>query len=175
MIAALVALCCLGFAVLNVAFEVTDHFADGRYADHAAALSVMNWLVLCLKAVGAVVALLSILGRPRVVPAAAMTVLLWGAFGTLAVYSLGSVVQAIGMATGVTGTADDIDLAGIGYVLCFLVVAAGYGVLAVSFSRRHGTRTRLAVLGVLGAPVVLGLLLVTVPALLTTLELMPAS
>ncbi len=175
MIAALVALCCLGFAVFNVVFEATDHFAEGRYADHAAALSVMNWLVVCLKVIGAVVALLSILGRPRVVPAAAMTVLLWGAFGTLAVYSLGSVVQAIGMATGVTGTADDFDVAGTGFVVFLLVVAAGYGVLAVSFSRRHGMRKRLAVLGMLGAPVVLGLLLVAVPALLTALELMPAS
>jgi hypothetical protein len=37
-IGVLVALCCVGFAVVNVVFEITDHFADGRYAEYAAAL-----------------------------------------------------------------------------------------------------------------------------------------
>ena len=170
----LVALCLVGFAVVNVVFEATDHFGEGRYADYAAALTVMNWLVVFLKLVGALVAVSSLAPR-RVLPPSALTALLWGGFATLAVYVLGSVAEAIGMALGVTGTADEIDLAGIGYVSFFLLVAAGFGVLAVSYSRRHGTRRLFAALGVLGAPVMLGLLLVAMPMLLTALDLMPSS
>ncbi|MCT2582197.1 hypothetical protein [Actinophytocola gossypii] len=170
----LVGLCCLGFALVNVVFEVTGHFDRGRYAEYSSAFSVLNWLVVVLKVAGAAVALLSVARRPWPVPAAVVTVSLWGAFATLAGYALGSVAEAVGMAVGLTGTVDGIDLAGIVYVLFFLLVAAGFGVLAVSYSRRHGTRRRLAVLGVLGGPVLLGLVLVAVPALLAAVGLMPS-
>lgn len=160
--------------MVNVAFELTDHFRGGRYADYASAFTVMNWLVTVLKVIGAVVALLSIATPSRRIPASAVTVLVWGAFATLTVYALGSVAQAIGMAAGLTGSVDEIDRAGIAYVMFFLLTAAGFGVLAISYSRRHRMRTRLAILGVLGAPLVLGLVLVVVPALLATLGLMPS-
>jgi hypothetical protein len=45
----------------------------------------------------------------------------------LAVYSVSGVVQAIGMASGMSGSADSIDRTGVAYVLFFLSVAAGYG------------------------------------------------
>src|SRR5215203_2586173 len=60
----LMALWCLGFAVVNVVFEITGHFAGGAYAWYASGLSVMNWLVAGLKVLGAVVALLSVARRP---------------------------------------------------------------------------------------------------------------
>ena len=44
----------------------------------------------------------------------------------LAVYGVGSLVQAIGMASGLTGSADLLDLPGVAYVVFFLVVAAGF-------------------------------------------------
>ncbi|MEV0809623.1 hypothetical protein [Micromonospora sp. NPDC050200] len=169
----LVALCCIGFAVVNVVFEMTGHFADGPYAEYVSAITVMNWLVVGLKTMGAAVALLSVAERPRFLSPARLGVLLWGAFATLGVYALGSVVQAVGMASGLTGTADQIDLAGVGYVLFFLLLAVGYGVLAISYSRRFGLRKGVAVLGVLGAPVVLGVILLAVPMLLAALGLMP--
>ncbi|GAA2119367.1 hypothetical protein GCM10009780_79180 [Actinomadura alba] len=174
MIGRLAALSCIGFAVVNVVFEMTDRFADGPYAEYASGIAVMNWLVVGLKAMGAAVALLSVAERPRFVPPARLGVLLWGAFAMLGVYALGSVVQAVGMAAGLTGTADQIDVAGVGYVLFFLLLAAGYGVLAISYSRRFGLRKGVALLGVLGAPVVLGLILLAVPTLLAALGLMPA-
>jgi len=173
--AGLVAACCLGFAMVNVVFELTDHFASGPHADYAAALSVMDWFVAVLKVVGAAVAVLSVARRPRVLSPAALTVLLWASFATLAVYAVGSLAEAVGMVLGLVGDADQIDAAGAGYVAFFLTVAAGFGVLAVSYSRRHRTRARLAVLGALAAPVVLGTVLVAMPALLVTLGLMPAS
>ncbi|GAA3744537.1 hypothetical protein GCM10022225_30250 [Plantactinospora mayteni] len=166
------ALCCIVFAIVNIVFELTDHFADGPYAEYVSAIAVMNWLVVGLKAMGAAVALLSVSHRPRL-PPAVLGVLLWGAFAMLGVYAVGSVVQAVGMASGLVGTPDQIDLAGVGYVLFFLLLAAGYGVLAISYSRRFGLRKGVAVLGVLGAPVVLGVILLAVPMLLAALGLMP--
>lgn len=171
----LVALCLVGFAMTNIVFEITDHFANGRYADYASAFTVMNWLVVFLKVVGAAVALLSVATGPRLVSRAVLTVLLWGAFATLTVYTLGSLIEAIGIVLDLTGTADQIDLAATGYLLFFLLASVGYGVLAVSYMRRHHMHRRLAILGVLGAPVMLGLVLVAVPFLLTCLGLMPAS
>lgn len=171
--ATVVALAFVGFAVVNVAFESTGHFDQGQYADYAAAFTVMNWLVVGLKLVGAAVAVASVAPR-AVLPPTALMALLWGVFATLAVYVLGSVVQAIGLLLSVTGGPEDVDLAGVGYVMFFLLAAAGFGVLAVSYSRRHQLPRRLAVLGVLAAPAVLGLVLVAMPALLAAAGVMPA-
>ena len=171
----LMALCCIGFAVVNIVFELTDHFADGPYAEYSTGFTVMNWLVVGLKAVGAAVALLSVADRPRLLRPVLLGVLLWGAFATLAVYAGGNVLQVVGLASGLTGSAGQIDLAGIAYVLFFLVVAAGFGVLAISYSRRFRLRKGVAVLGALSAPVALGAILLAVPGLLTALGVMPAS
>jgi len=173
-IAGLMALWCIGFVVVNVVFESTGHFDDGPYAEYASGITVMNWLVVGLKVLGAGVALLSVANHPRFLSPALMTVMVWGAFATLGVYALGSVAQAVGMIAGLTGTADQVDVVGMGYVLFFLLGAAGFGVLAISYWRRHRVRKRFAVLGVLGAPMVLGLILLVVPTVLAALELMPA-
>jgi hypothetical protein len=173
-IAGLMALWCIGFAVVNVVFETTGHFADGPYAEYASGFTVMNWFVVGLKVMGAAVALLSLANHPRFLTSALMTVAMWGVFATLAVYALGSVAQAVAMIAGLTGTADQVDVAGVGYVLLFLLAAAGFGVLAISYSRRHRVRKLFSVLGVLGAPMVLGLILLVGPTLLTALGVMPA-
>ncbi|MGW8526944.1 MULTISPECIES: hypothetical protein [Nocardiopsidaceae] len=170
----LMALWCVGFAVFNVVFEITDRFSDGAYADYSSAITVMNWLVVGLKALGAAVALLSVAKRPTFVPPALLAVAVWAVFATLGLYATGSVVQVVGMVSGLAGGVDQIDAAGVGYVLLFLLAAAGFGILAVSHSRRNGLRKGFAVLGVLGAPAVLGLVLLAVPALLAALGLMPA-
>jgi hypothetical protein len=170
----LMALCCIGFAVFNIVFELTDHFADGPYAEYSTGIAVMNWLVVGLKVVGAAVALLSVASRPRLLSPAVLGVLLWGAFAMLAVYTAGSVVQAIGLTSGLSGSADSIDPAGVAYVLFFLLVAAGYGVLAISYSRRFNLRKGVIVLGALGAPVALAVILLAAPMLLAALGVMPA-
>ena len=154
-------------------FEVTGHFTSGTYAHYASGISVMDWLAVGLKVVGAAVALLSVAPRPRLVSAAVVTVLVWGAFATLGVYALGSVAEAAGMGLGLIGGASQIDIRSVAYVLFFLAAAAGFGVLATSYSRRHPQRKSLAILGVLGAPAVLGLLLLAIPALLAAFGLLP--
>jgi hypothetical protein len=170
----LTALWCVGFAVVNVVFELTDHLDDGAYAEYAAGFTVMNWFVVVLKLVGAAVALLTVASRPRWPSPSVLAVLVWGAFATIGVYAVGSAVQAIGLATGLLGDPDVVDAAGVAYVLFFLAAAAGYGVLAVSYARRHRTRRATVVLGILGAPAMLALLLVAGPALLAALGVMPS-
>lgn len=169
----LMALWCLGFAVVNVVFEITGHFAAGAYVEYASGLRVMNWLVVGLKVLGAVVALLSLARRPGRTGSAVVTVLVWAAFATLAVYVLGSAVEAAGMGLGLIGGADQIDTVSVAYLVFFLVAAAGYGVLAISYSRRHPHGKGLVILGVLGAPALLGLLLLAIPALLAAVGLLP--
>lgn len=164
---------CVGFALVNIVFERTDHLSGGAYASYASAFTVMNWLVVGLKGLGAAVALLSVANRPRVVPPAVLNVLVWAAFATLGVYTLGSVAEAVGMVAGLAGGIDQITIAGVGYVLLFLLAAAGFGVLAIGHSRRRRLGKRFAVLGMLGAPVVLGGVPLAVPALLATLGVMP--
>jgi hypothetical protein len=171
---ALMALWCLGFAAVNLVFEVTGHFAGGASAPYASGLSVADWLVAGLKVAGAAVALLSVAHRPGPVRPAVVTVGVWAAFATLAVYVLGSIAEAAGMGLGLVGGADRIDARSVAYVLFFLVAAVGYGVLAISYSRRHASGRGLIILGVLGAPAVLGLLLLAVPAVLAAFGLLPA-
>ena len=164
----------VGFAVVNIVLESTDYLADGEYAEYASAFTVMNWLVVGLKLGGAAVALLSVTKRPPFLPPWLLGVMVWSVFATLAVYVLGGMAQALGMVLGLMGSASQIDPAGFAYLIFFLTAATGWGVLAVSYSERHALGWRTAVLGILGAPVVLGLVLVAMPFLLAVLGLWPA-
>jgi hypothetical protein len=168
----LVALWCAGFAAINVWFELTDHFGEGQYADQARALSVANWFVTMLKVVGAAMALLSVSRTPRFLAPGIVGTLLWAAFATLAVYVVGSIIQAVVMLTGVAGDAGQVDAASVGYVLAFLPAAAGFGILAISYARRAGLGRRVVLIGVLGAPVALGTVLVVLPAILAAMGLL---
>jgi hypothetical protein len=109
------------------------------------------------------------------VPVRLLGVAVWGAFATLAVYVLGSIVQAVGLASGLVGDASRIDAADMAYLLSFLAAATGWGILAISYSRRHALGWGIAALGALGAPVMLGFLLVAMPALLVAVDVMPGS
>jgi hypothetical protein len=158
---------CLGFAAVNIAFQATGRFASGPYAEFAAGLAVMDWLVVGLKLLGAAVAVWAVIERP---PTAVRTVLVWGAFALLGLYSAGNLVELAGMVLSDPGEIEPRSLA---YVVFFLAGAAGYGALAVSYSRHTQARRSHAVLGVLGAPLVLGALLVAAPAALAALGLFP--
>lgn len=174
-VAVLMALGCLAFAGANVVFEATDRFAEGRYAAYADGLSVMNWVVTGLKVLGAAVALLSVAARPvRGLSPWVMSLLLWGAFSTLALDALGSMVEAATMLAGTSGDAADLGVRSVAYLLGSIVSAAGFGVLAVSYLRRHAVARATVALGVLGAPVLLGVLFLGLPGLLVALGVMPS-
>ncbi|MCH6164955.1 hypothetical protein [Pseudonocardia alaniniphila] len=94
-----------------------------------------------------------------------------GAFALLDLYSAGNVVELAAMAVS-----DPVGIA-MRFLAClvfFLAGAAGYGALAVSYSRRtHASRSH-AVLGVLGAPLLLAALLIAAPAALAAMGLLPS-
>jgi hypothetical protein len=170
----LLALACVGFAVVNAGFETTGRFAEGPLSEYAGGLTVMNWLVIVLKLVGAGVALHAVELRFPAVPPSVVNVAVWGSFATVGLYALGSVGEMVAIVAGVTGSLDLIDAAGIAYVAGFLLAASGYGILAVSHTRRWGLTRRHAILGIVGGPVVLGSIFLVVPALLTWWGIMPA-
>jgi hypothetical protein len=173
-VAWLVAAWCVGFAAVNVAFEATGRFADGAHAEYATALSVMDWTVAVLKVLGATVAFLSVTSRPVHIATRLVAVMVCGAAALLGLYSLGSLVEAVGMLTGALGDADGLDARSVVYLLLVLVGTAGFGVLAGSFLRRYRMGRREALIGAVGAPVVLAALLVAIPFALALLGLMPA-
>ncbi len=165
------AACCLGFAVFNLWFEATGFLAVGPNAAYAEAFTVLNWLVVALKVIGAAAALGSVSGRPRGPLQRLLGLTLWGgAFGTLAIYSLGSVGgQAVALLLGYLGGPGRLTPEALAYVLFFLLLATGFGVLAVSYRRRFRLRRWIPVLGFTAGPLVLLVVLLAVPALLAAL------
>ena len=161
----------IAFAVVNVVFEMTGRFEEGPLSEYETGLTILNWFVAALKVGGAVVALVSVARHPQAT-ARIVNLLIWGAAGTLGIYSLGNVVQAVALAVDPT-TSGQIDFAGIVYVLGFLVAAAGFAVLARSHSRRSGLGAGPAILGAVGGVIILGTILVLLPFLLSALGIMP--
>jgi hypothetical protein len=163
---------CVGFASVNLVLELTGHFADGSRAEYAAGLSVMDWLMVVLKLVGAAVAVLSV-SRRRVLPDNLVGLLLWGGFATLAIYAAGNVVESVGMLLGLVDPGRPIGMLDVGYVVFFAVAAFGFGVLAISYARRSGLGRLPIVLGVLGAPALIASVLFVAPIVLTAAGLFP--
>jgi hypothetical protein len=176
--AILVALACLGFAAANIGLMFTDAVRSDTYrrlsSDYPTAFAVMNWMVFGLKLIGAAVALATIRRKPPFARPAVLGVLLWGAFVTLTVYAVGNLLQAIGLATGLTGDPKLVNLWGIGYVTFFVLFAAGFGILAFDHRRRFHTGRRSVVMGAVGAPVLIGVVLFVVPTLLAARGLLPS-
>ncbi|MBO0812082.1 MAG: hypothetical protein J2P23_08540 [Microlunatus sp.] len=163
---------CLGFATVNVVFELSGHFTAGPLAAYAGGLSVMDWLMVGLKVIGAVIALLSV-SRLRPVPVGVLGVLLCGGSATLAIYAAGNIVESFGMLVGLIDPGRPIRALDVGYVIFFAVAGAAFGVLAISYARRSGLRRLPIALGVLGAPALLAGVLVVAPVLLAAVGLFP--
>ena len=123
------------------------------------------------------VALLAVDHRPRLLAPRVVGTLLWAAFATTGVYVLGSALQSKKalMLAGLVGNADEIGFVAVSYVLLFLVAAVGFGILAISYARRARLGKREMLLGAVGAPVVLGGVLVVLPAILTASGLLAPS
>jgi hypothetical protein len=176
---------CLGFAGVSawqVAAGPIGHPDPGRrYGAYAAGLAVMSVLAGVLKLAGAAVALAAVLvrpGRPRR-QRQLLGVALWGAFGLLGLYSAGNLAITVGTVGGLLAPSAAWTAAGgvtpraVGYLLFFLAGAALFGVLAVWFHRRHQLRWTVAVAGLAVAPLLLGLILAVVPAILGRWGLLP--
>lgn len=99
---------------------------------------------------------------------------MWGAFATFATYAAGSVAELVAWLTGALAGPATLRLADLGYVTGTVAFATGFGVLAVSHARRNRPRRRTVVVGALGGPVLLAVLLAAVPTMLTAAGLMPS-
>ena len=168
---------CLLFAAANV-YELTMGFSP-HAAEHATGLRIMGVVAIGLKMAGAGIAL-SIAydwgGRAYV---ALRRTLVWGAFSTLAVYSIGNVAITVTTTAGLVAPSVAWTKAGgvtpraVAYVAFFVAGAAAYGVLAISHLRRTGARWVTIVPGMVGALALLWLLLIGVPMLLSVAKLLP--
>ena len=166
----LMAAWCLGFAAVNVGLQVTGALVRGPLAPYASGLTVMQVLVVVLKLLGAAVAVLAVVPGPARPAAGTRTMLVWGAFALLALYVLGGCVDLVRL---LLAGSDEVTARSLAYLAFLATGAVGYGVLACFRLRAPGQR-RYAVVGALGAPVLLGLVLGAVPALLTGAGLLPA-
>ena len=77
------------------------------------------------------------------------------------------------MTTGLAGSPDEIDAAGVAYLVGTVSFATCFGVVAVSYSRCASWRPLPIVVGLLGAPILLVGLLVLAPMMLVFLGIMP--
>jgi hypothetical protein len=170
----------LGFAAVS-AWQVAQPAASQRYAADASGLAIISVLVGVLKLAGAAVALAAVLVRPGPPrrPRQLLGVALWGAFGLLGLYSAGNLAITVGTVSGLLApsaawtAAGGVTAKAILYVVFFLVGAALFGALAVWFHRRHQLRWTAAAAGLAGAPLLLGLLLAVIPAILSRWGLLP--
>jgi hypothetical protein len=163
------------------AWQVAQPAASQRYAVDASGLAIISVLAGVLKLAGAAVAPAAVLVRPGPPrrPRQLLGVALWGAFGLLALYSAGNLAITVGTVGGLLAPSAAWTAAGgvtpraILYVLFFLLGTGLFGVLAVWFHRRHHLRWTSAAAGLAGAPLLLGLLLAVIPAILSRWGLLP--
>ena len=160
---------CLGFAGVSV-WLVADMAGEPGQAG----LVILSVAALVLK-------LAAVLHRPGWPerPLRLLGMALWGAFGLLALYSAGNLFITAGTVSGLLAPSAAWTAAGgvtpraVLYVLFFLVGAALFGMLAVWFHRRHHLGWTVAVAGLAGAPLLLGLILAAAPAILGRWGLLP--
>ena len=174
-IAVLVVGWCLGFAAVNGWQLATGRLTDDRFVGYTTALVVTSVLVLLLKLAGAGMALASLRSVHHRGVRWLLGAALWAATSTLALYSAGNLIITFGTVTGLLEptaaweSAGGVTVRAAAYVLFFLVGAAMFAVLTVSYHRRHRLHWTAVAAGFIGPPVLLGGLLVLAPALLKTL------
>jgi hypothetical protein len=163
---------CLAFAAVNAWQLATGRLPGDEVPAYATVFVVESVVVLLIKLVAAGVALCSLRSLPRAGARALLGAALWGAASTLGLYSAGSLTIAIGTVTGLVEPSAAWEAAGgvtprsIAYVLFFLVGAGMAAALATSFHRRHRLGWKVVATGAAVAPLLLGGLLVILPALL---------
>ncbi|HSK89858.1 MAG TPA: hypothetical protein VK875_00965 [Euzebyales bacterium] len=165
---------CLGFAAVNAWQLATGRLTDGEFRGYTTALVVASILVLLLKLLGAGMALASLRTVRHRGVRWLLGAALWAATSTLVLYSAGNLIITFGTVTGLLEptaaweAAGGVTIRAVAYVLFFLAGAAMSAALAVSYHRRHRLHWTAVFAGITGPPVLLGGLLVVLPALLTT-------
>ena len=167
----------LAFAAVNVVQLTTGELAEGELAGHGTGLVVMAVLVLVLKLVAAGVALAAV--RPASGPSWPLATALWGAASLLVLYSLGNIAITAATLSGLVEPSAAWEAAGgvtgrsLTYLVFFLAAAPLFTALALFYQRRLRPPRSALVVGIVGAPLLLGAVLGGAPGLLRALGLFP--
>ncbi len=166
----------MGFAAVNLWLQ-WNLPPDAEISQYATGFTVLNLFSISLKVFGSGVALAIAYPWGRRFPSWMLTTCSTGAASTLLFY--GTVVTifltATGNLTGVGELAGGAFAApGFVYAGFFLLGGVPFAALAHDIRRRAPVARRWTVLGIAGAPVLLGIVIVGVPTLLRALGLFPA-
>lgn len=146
----------LGFAVVNLYLQFAG-IDDQRLRANWTEFTVVNLSVVVLKMLGAGLALATVAGWGRRLPAALVSTAAWGAAAMLVIYSLFGVVVVTlqGGWTETMSAGGTFEVPVLGYLLFFLVPGILFAVAAADHQRRTSTSRVTVLLGVLGAPLLL--------------------
>ena len=167
----------VAFAGVNVWLLFGGVAADSPLREVWGAMTVMNLLVIALKGVGAATALASVQPWGERLPRWLLTGSMWGAAGLLLLYAglNFGVMIADGQLTAMTALAGgEFIVPAWAYATFFAVPGILFAAAGRDHQRRSGTSRRWAILGLLGAPLLLGAVLFGMPALLRLAGLLPA-
>lgn len=147
----------LGFAAVNLYLQIVG-IDDAQIQQNWAAFTAVNLGVVILKAFGAAVALATVARWGRALPACLVSVCAWGAAGMLLLYA-GYGVIAVAAAGDLLGwmlAGGTFQMPYLAYLGFFALGGALFAVAARHHQHRTATSPVWAVGGVLGAPLVLG-------------------
>lgn len=166
----------MGFAAINLWLQ-WNLPPDAEISQYIAGFTVLNVFSISLKVFGSTVALAIVYSWGRRFPAWMLTMCSAGAASTLLIYGAFAMVflAATGDLTGVGELAGGAFTApGWVYAGFFLLGGVPFAALAHDIDRRAPVARRWTALGIAGAPILLGIVIVGVPTLLRALGLFPA-
>lgn len=166
----------LAFAGVNLYLQFGGLSADNPLRDAFGAMTVMNLLVAVLKVAGAAFAVATVQRWGRRAPRWLLTAAMWTAGGLLLLYAgmnLGMLVATGQVTAALPLAGGQFVVPGWAYAAFFGVPGLLYAAAGRDYQRRSRTDARWALLGLLGAPVMLGTVLFGVPALLRLAGLLP--
>ncbi len=147
----------LGFAAVNVYLQIVG-IDYAQIQQNWAAFTAVNLGVVVLKAFGAAVALATVTRWGRALPAWLVSVCAWGAAGMLLLYGGYGLVAmaAAGELLGWMLAGGTFSVPTLAYLGFFALPGALFAVAARHHQHRTATSSVWAVVGLLGAPLVLG-------------------
>ncbi len=150
----------LGFAAINIYLQIVG-IDDAQIQQNWAAFTAVNLGVVVLKAFGGAVALATVQRWGRAVPARLVSVCAWGAAGMLLLYAgYGLVALAVaGELLGWMIAGGTFLVPTLAYLGFFGLPGVLFAVIARHHQRRTATSPVWAVVGLLGAPLLLGAVL----------------
>jgi hypothetical protein len=166
----------VAFAAVNVYLQLGGVDGDNPLREVWSAMTVMNLSVIALKAAGAALALAAVSQWGRRLPTWLVTAGMWGAGGLLLLYAgvnAGALIADGALTSALPLVGGEFAVPGWSYAAFFAVPGVLFAAVARDHQRRSGTASRWMLLGLLGAPALLAMVLLGLPWLLTVTGLLP--